>query len=159
MAKEKKVEVVNDEMVQVSKMDLSKILQEMEKNKAEIARLSAAADKGRLEKYDAMNGANKPLIRKVKISRLGKNGPVIVAWKLLVNESYIDIKGYHEKQIVELVVEGGEVKTMDLVDFYRTVNKETEGEIVGSKQEGGKEFIVLQLEDGNKMELELSVVN
>lgn len=155
----KPVEAKKSEMVEVSREDLNKILKKLEDNTDEIKKLSFAADKGRLERFDAMNGDKKPLIRKVKISRFGKNGPIITNWKLIVNESFIDVKGYHEKQIVELITEDKEVHTIDLVDFYRTVSKETEGEIIGSKQENGKEFISIQLEDGRKIELEVAMVN
>ena len=154
----KKVEV-KEEMVEVSKVDMNAVLQKLEDNKKDIAMLLDAADKGRIAKYNAMHGGDKPLIRKVKVSRWGKNGEIITSWKMLINESYVDSKGYHEKQIVEIKLENGESKQVDLVDFYRTVSKETSGEIIGSKNEGGKEYAIIELEDGKKIELELRVLN
>ena len=154
----KKVEV-KEEMVEVSKVDMNAVLQKLEDNKKDIAMLLDAADKGRIAKYNAMHGGDKPLIRKVKVSRWGKNGEIITSWKMLINESYVDVKGIHEKQIVEIKLESGESKQIDLVDFYRTCNKESVAEIIGSENNNGKEYLILELEDGKRITLDISVVN
>ena len=156
----KKVETSKEEMVTIPKKDFENVLSKLEGLEKNQERLLGAIDKSQLARYDAITGGVRPLIRKVSLSTWGQNGKIVTSWKMIVNESFIDSKGIHENQQVNVTLEDGTVlERISLVDFYRNINKGTKGEIIGSKQENGKDFLKIQLEDGRELELQLPFIN
>jgi len=158
MPKEKIIK--QEEMVSVPKKDLENVLQEITKLKENQTRLEGAVDKSQLARYDALMGGNKPLIRKVALSTWGQNGKIVTHWKMTANESFVDLKGVHEIQLIDVTLEDGEIlKQVTLVDFYRMINKGVKGEIIGSKNEDGKEYLKIELDGGRQIEIEIPFVN
>jgi hypothetical protein len=153
-----------EDTVVVSKKDLQAFLTRLETIEAENKKLIAVADKGRLyneeERLAKQSGA--PLIHTVKLTRFGgERGPIVVAWKLVDNESYIENGRQIERQNMEVYFQDGTTTVMRLVDFYRQRDKKTKAEIIKrsrNEQTGQIEFEV-QLKDGERLTIPSSFVN
>jgi len=151
--------VKSTEMVEVSKDDLAAFLKRLENVEAENKRLLSAADRNRLENYD---NANKPtLLPEVSVTTLTQGGPLVVAWKLTSNDSFVDNGRMIEKQIVDIFYEDGTSETMPLISFYRRQTRTTIGEIIGKEIDGktGAETLKLLLKDGRELKIGLAFVN
>lgn len=153
-----------EETVVVSKADLQGFLNRLNTLEEDNKRLIAVADKGRLaherERAIAKDGA--PLIRTVKLTRLDSNrGPLIIAWKMLANESYVDGNRLVEKQEIEVYKQDGTTEKMRLIDFYRRQNKQTIAEIIkrSLNEKTGETEVEVELKDGERITLGLAYVN
>lgn len=151
-------------MVEVSTDDLKALIRRIDDLETSNERLLGAADKSRLAHVDSKKQGGK-LIRTVRISRLGKNGPIIMGWKLKVNESYIENGRWREHQVVDVTLEDGKTKEMQLLDFYRMQNKDLSGEIIAEKVSTNKETgedeqsITVEFKDGKTLEIGLAFIN
>lgn len=151
--------------VVVSKSDLEAFLKRLEGLEADNKRLIAVADKGRLareeEKRLAADGT--PLIRTVKLTRVEADGPIVVAWKLTENESFVDGNRMVERQNIRVFFENGEHKDMRLIDFYRA-QKRYRGivaEIISRSRDerSGETMLKVELRDGKQLDIPLKFVN
>jgi len=163
---EKNLVVTKEETVVVSKKDLEGFLKRLEGLEADNKRLIAVADKGRLanerEKQIAADGT--PLIRTVKLSRLSATAPaskIVVAWKLIENESYMDGTRHIENQSMQIVFRDGTSEKMRLIDFYRRQNKQLVGEIISRSrnEKTGDTELEIELRDGDRLTVPIKFVN
>ena len=154
-----------EETVVVSKADLEGFLSRLNTLEEDNKRLIAVADKSRLqhERERAMAADGAPLIRTVKLSRLdSKNGPLIIAWKVLTNEAYVDgSKRVVTDQTIELFLQNGKTEKMRILDFYRRQNKETKAEIIrrSVNEKTGETELELEMQDGERLTIGLAYVN
>lgn len=153
-----------EETVVVSKADLEGFLNRLNTLEEDNKRLIAVADKSRLaherEREVAKNGA--PLIRTVKLTRLdSKKGPLVIAWRMLSNESYVDGNRLVEKQEIEVFFQNGKTEKMRLIDFYRRQNKETIAEIIkrSLNEKTGDTEVEVEMKDGERLTVGLAFVN
>jgi len=149
--------------VVVKKSDLEGFLKRLDTLEADNKRLINVADKGRLaherEKQVAADGA--PLIRTVKLTRLSPDGPIVVAWKMTANESYVDGNRMVEKQEIQVVFQDATSKEMRLIDFYRQQNKTTVAEIIkrSLNEKTGDTELEVELRDGERLTVPIAFVN
>lgn len=150
-----------EDTVVVSKKDLEAFLNRLEAVEAENKKLVAVADKGRLyneeERLAKQTGA--PLIHTVKLTRY--DGNIVIAWKLVDNDSHVENGRAVERQNIELYYEDGGSTTIRLIDFYRNADKKTRGEIIRrsrNEHTGMVEFDV-RLSDGKTLTIPSSFVN
>ena len=153
-----------EETVVVSKADLEGFLSRLNTLEEDNKRLIAVADKSRLahERERAIAADGAPLIRTVKLSRLdSKNGPLIIAWKVLTNESYVQDKRTVTDQTIELYLQNGKTEKMRILDFYRRQNKETKAEIIkrSVNEKTGETEVEVELLDGERLTIGLAFVN
>lgn len=152
-----------EETVIVSKKDLEGFLKRLEGLEQDNKRLIAVADKGRManqrEKEFTADGS--PLIHTVRLSRLSDGGPIVVAWKMLDNQSYVDGNRAVELQTMQVVFQDGTSDKMRLVDFYRAQNKQTVAEIIRRyiNHETRVEELEVELRDGERLIIPLAFVN
>lgn len=151
------------ETVVVNRKDLESFLARLESIEAENKKLVAVADKGRLynEEERRAKASGTPLIHTVKLTRIGEKGEIVVAWRLIDNDSYIENGRQIERQNIEVFFRDGKSTVMRLIDFYRQQNKQTKGEVIRksrNEQTGEVEFEV-QLRDGDRLTIPQSFVN
>ena len=149
------------EKVTVDKDDLKTFMKRLETLETDNKRLMAAADKGRLAHVDAKLAGDQPLIRTVRLSRLTPDGPLVVAWKLEKNISYVDGNKLVEDQVIRVFFEDGTEEQMKLLNFYRGMDKKTVAEIVSRKtdEKSGEEVVEVEMKDGKRLEIPLKFVN
>lgn len=175
MAKEKNKLGIQEEQIQtteqksedtvvVKRADLEAFLKRLEDVESQNKKLVAVADKGRLfyEEARLARESGASLIHTCKLTRIGSDkGPLVIAWKLTDNESYVDGNRLVEKQNIELFFQDGSSEKMRLIDFYRKQNKQTVAEIikrVRNEKTGEMEFEV-ELKDGERITIPSKFVN
>jgi len=159
---DKSVETVDKkDKIEVSKEDLTALMKRLDSLEENNKQLLAAADKSRMAAIREKNSANAPLIREVKLTKLSPTGPLVIAWKLLSNISYVEGNRLIEKQEIEVFYENGKSEKMPLINFYRNQNKLTVAEIVSRKKDekSGIEMLEVELRDGQKLDIGLAFVN
>jgi hypothetical protein len=153
----------NNETIVVSRKDLQAFLDRLESLEVENKKLFAVADKGRLyseeERLAKQLGA--PLVHTVKLTRLSPNGPIVIAWKLTDNDSYVEGNRMVEKQNMQVFYEDGKTETIRLIDFFRKQNKQLLAEIIkrSRNEETGEIELTVRLKDGKTLEIPVTYVN
>lgn len=152
-----------DEIV-VSRKDLEIFLQRLDSLESENKKLFAVADKGRLysEQERLAQQAGAPLIHTVRLTRMGSTkAPIVIAWKLIDNDSYTEGSRSVHKQNMEVFSVDGKSQIMRLVDFYRNKNTQTKAEVIKRTKNEETDEIVLtvRLGDGQMMSIPLAFVN
>jgi hypothetical protein len=150
------------ETVEVPKEDLTAFVKRLSDLEADNKRLLEAADKGRLANIDAKSAGDQPLVRTVKLTRMTPGGPIVVAWNLEKNVSYMDGNRMIEDQVMKVIYETGESEDMPLINFYRNRNTNTIGEIISRKKPekaGELEILEVETKDGQRLEVPLKFVN
>lgn len=152
---------VGDEIVEVSKSDLQAFMRRMDELEASNKKLLAVADKGRMFSLNEQERKDKTEIPQVKVTRIGSpTGPLVIAWQMTKNESYVDGNRLIEHQEIEVFFQDGSSQKMPLLEFYRQQNKDTVGYIKArTKNEDGSETLRLELKDGSPLEISLKFVN
>lgn len=158
---EKKKEEVVPGFVQVSEQEMKSFMARLATLESDNKKLLAAADKSRLANIAAVEAEGAPLIRTVRLSTWGKGGPLIVAWQMTSNESYMRGKQAVESQAFKVVFEDGETNDVPAIEFYRMQNRDTVAEIIGrSKNEKtGVEMLEVQTRDGKQLTIPVAFVN
>jgi hypothetical protein len=156
---EKQSEAPEEETVVVSKKQLTDILNKLE-------RLEFATDKGRLEHYD---NAQKPKeLTRVRLNvyedSVSGSPKVVMAWKMIINESgYDTVRGYYERQIIQLTFDDGNTVEIPYTDFtLGKRRKQQQAEILSrSKDEntGFEIFKVRRVDDGKEFEVDSRFIN
>jgi len=151
----------NNEEVVVSKEDLKALMARLEKVEGENQKLIKVADKGRMFALDEAERAKNKNIPTVKLSRLGKGGKLIIAWKTKENQSYVDGNRTVIRQEIELFFQDGKSETMPHISFYRQQNKDTIASIVGRSvdERTGATMFKLEMSDGEILEIDKTFVN
>jgi hypothetical protein len=157
-------EVVKEETVVVSKADLEGFLKRLDEVEDKNKKLMAVADKGRLasEREKSVAADGQPLIRTVKLTRLDSlNGKLVIAWKMLKNESFMEGNRTVANQIIEVYFQDGKTEEMKILDFYRRQNKETVAEIIkrSLNEKTGETEVEVELKDGERISVGLAFVN
>jgi len=160
----------NEEQVTVKKSDLEAFIKRLDDMDELNKKLLAIADKGRLAHQAEKDAEGKILIRTVKISRFGKEGPIILSWPaLLSNESYVTKGRAVANQTIELVLEkenadgtfDTETKKMDILDFFRHKTANIVAEVISRKKNEKTETEELEVElpGGRMLNIGLPFVN
>lgn len=155
-----------EETVSVPKSQLTEILKKVEALEESNKRLSYAADRGRLDQFD---NANKPkeLTRvRLNVYEDPQEGvpKVIMAWKMIMDEVVYDrVRGYIEKQIIELTLEDDTKVQVNYGDFsIGKRRKQQPAEIVSRKKDekSGNELLSLKrVSDGKEYEIDTRFIN
>lgn len=155
-----------EETVVVSKVQLTEILKKVEALEASNARLSYAADRGRLDQFD---NANKPKeLTRVRLNVYenpdDQSSKVVMAWKMIMDEVVYDrVRGYIEKQIIELTLEDDTKVQISYGDFgIGKRRKQEQSEIVSRKKDEktGHELLSLRrISDGKEYEIDSRFIN
>jgi len=150
-----------EDMVEVPKSELAAFVKRLGNLEKDNTRLMAAADKSRLANIDAKMAAGQPLIRTVRLSRLSDDGPIIIAWKLTKNVSYVSGNRLIEDQVMQVFFEDGKNQEMPLINFYRGLNKKVVAEIISrtKDEKTGEEMLKLQTKEGKDYTIPLKFVN
>lgn len=150
-----------DEVVEVSKVDLKNFMKRMEELEESNRKLLAVADKGRMFQFSEKERAENSKIPTVKLTRIGSPaGKLVLAWKMGKNESYVDGSRLIEHQTINVFYQDGTAEEMPLLEFYRQQNKDTVGKIKARTQnDDGSESLRIELRDGELVEIGLKFVN
>jgi hypothetical protein len=163
VAKPKPIEEPKEvETIEVKKEDLAAFVKRLSTLEDDNKRLLEAADKGRLANIDAKLAGDQPLVRTVKLSRMTPTGPIIVAWSLEKNVSFMDGTRMVENQRMKVFFEDGSDKEMPLIEFYRDRDNKTIAEIISRKKPekpGELEILEVETKDGKRLEIPLKFVN
>jgi hypothetical protein len=148
------------EMVEISKEDLLRLVEQTKESAAAIKRLEYAASKARLEVYDGKQ--NGDAIGKVVSVRV-YDGKRIAAWRLLTNDVQKNpLTGvWEERQVVEVMYFGEEDP---IVLDYRTLERGYEKEKVEVLDETtssstGITTFKIKAADGTELEIDSTFVN
>ena len=118
----KSPKVKKDDVVEIKREDLERLMAQLDKNQQDIDLLYKAADKNRLSKE--MDRGDSNLIKQVRIAKWEDNGKYIIAWKLTSNRCEVVMGKWVEDQSVAIIFEDGESVTVPLLELYRkTINK------------------------------------
>lgn len=150
-----------DEVVEVSKLDLKNFMKRMEDLEESNRKLLAVADKGRMFQITEAERKTQVSVPTVKLTRMGSSrGKLVIAWKMGKNESYVDGNRLVEHQTINLFYQDGTSEEIALLDFYRQQNKETVGKIKArTRNEDGSETLKVELVTGELVEVALKFVN
>jgi len=154
-----------EETVEVPASLLQELLDRDKARDDQIARLTEAADLGRLDKYDQEHKGD--LIRTAKIGLINHKGKtkMVLGWKSL--EDYVGYdsdKGKVEyRQTAEYWLDEGEDKkptkvVMDQLIFSRTLSRVV-GDIVGEAQKDGEVTRTLRFPDGREIVIDIRFLN
>lgn len=150
------------EMVEISRTDLEKLIGTVQKQTKDIDLLYRAADKSRIAKELNKEGSN--LIKQCNIRTWADTGELVVGWKLTKDRCEVVQGRWIEEQIVDMVLESGEVLTIPLIEFYRKTLKKVPADIVARTQEINDKneidiLFKLQFENGKTLSLNSAFVN
>lgn len=151
------------EQVVVSKADLEAFMRRLDTLETDNKRLLEAADKSRMAAISERERMTRTGLPRVKVTRIGgPAGPMVIAWKMTRNESYMQGKIVVEHQEMEVFYVDGKSERMPLLDFYRQQNKDTVAEIISRTKKEGSDGEMLKLRlvsDGSEHEIDLKFVN
>ena len=148
-------------MVEVSKDDLKKFMTRLDGLEKDYKRLIEASDKARMASISERERGDRKELPVVRLSRIGRDGKLVIAWQTTANESYISNNRAVTNQAIEVFFEDGSSENMPLLDFYRKQNKESKGEIISrtDDSEGKTTLKVRMMSDGQEIEIPLKFVN
>lgn len=145
-----------DEMVQLPKSTLDGLLKRLDKLEDETEVLREASDKVRLSKVEQMRGEGK-LVKNARVTVY--EGKKVMGWKMTKDEVRMEGEKLVEEQTVKLFFKDKSTKEIPYRSF---VNNSTslEGEVIEEKKtKEGQTFVVLQLEDGEEVEISTTFIN
>jgi hypothetical protein len=150
-----------EEMVQVSKRDLQALMKKLDDQAEDIKVLYGVSDKNRLQRFD--NSEREAALIKT-VRAWFYDGKLVVATKLITNQSdVINGKAFEDQKLLA-IFEDGDSKEMRYRDFevHKTFEK---AEIIGSRTESGQRaedaetFLKLQFGNGRKVEISAKFIN
>lgn len=110
--------IVNSDKVLIEKSfleEIRKTMDEMDELKADNAMLKQVADKSRMSDFYTRNKGQMPEQYKVRMI----DGKIILGWKMIKDDVYIDGPRVVENQVIMLVLEDGSQKELSYRDFVR----------------------------------------
>ena len=136
----------------------------LEDVEADNKRLIEASDKARMAAISERERGEKAELARVKLTRIGASGPLVIAWKMTQNESYVDGNRLVEKQEIEVFYQDGTSEKMPLIGFYRKQNKLTIAEITARTKklddpDEGEMLTVRVKGTGEELDIDLKFVN
>lgn len=150
----------DSEVVEVSRNDLQQFMKRLSDLEADNKRLLEASDKARMAAISERERGDSKKLPEVKITRIGKDGKLVLAWQLTKNESYVDGNRLVEHQEMEVFYQDGKSEAMPLLSFYRQQNKDTKGQIISrTVQSEGGEMLKVRLAGGEEIDIDLKFVN
>lgn len=151
------------EMVEVSREDLNKLLEKLDRQAKDIDILYKASDKSKMAK--ALGNGGEILIKKVNLWTWDNTGKIVMATELKTNKCEVVMGKWYEDQNVTVVLEDGETMTVPYIEFSRKILNKIPAEIISTKKETDdktrKETIIykVQLDNGKTLEINSSFVN
>lgn len=130
---ESKVIPAKEDVVEIKRSDLDKMMKIMESQGKDISLLLRTADKSKIAKELNKEGEN--LIKQCKVSTWDDTGKFIIGWKLITNRCEVVMGKWFEEQTVTIMFDGGEVMTVPLLEFYRKTLKKVEADIISRTNE------------------------
>jgi len=103
-------------------------MKQLESQAKDISLLLKTADKTKIAKELNKEGEN--LIKQCKVSTWDDTGRFIIGWKLLTNKCEVVMGRWMEEQTVSFILEGGEVMTVPLLEFYRKTIRKVDADII-----------------------------
>lgn len=152
-----------EELVTVKKSDLEEFLARLSSLEEDNKKLLQVADRSRMAAIEEEARQKNQSLPEVKLTRIGgPQGKLVLAWRLVDNESYVDNGRLVEKQTMEVFYEDGSSELMPLVMFYRKQNKETTAQVIGRTQDAENDSESLKVRinaTGEEKEIEIKYVN
>lgn len=145
--------------IEVDAETLEKVLGKLEKLEKDNEILKEVADKNRLTRVEEMRAQGK-LVKKVSLNTY--EGKVVIGWKKIKDDVYIDQQGrLHEDQVVGLVFQGEtEVgKELDIRSFSRLLVKIPVEVLEEGKDKDGNTNFTVQTADGEEIKIDSKFVN
>lgn len=130
-----------------------------EENKKEITRLTYAADKNRIARFDSTEANKQSIVPQCKVSYW--DGKLVLAWRMKEQEVYFGPGGvYHEKQDVELRLQGvKDPLVIPYKDYFKKIDKKNAAIISRTTDNDNHTILTLELEDGNQIALDSNFIN
>jgi len=152
---------VPEQMVQVKKEDLEKLLQRVESQAKDIDLLYKASDKSRLSK--AM-GPEEHLIKSAKVAKWPDNDKYVIGWRLSKNTCEIINGRWVEDQQTTVVFDDGENVTVPLLEFYRKMINKDSGDIIARTNKLDEkgvavEILTIQFPNGRELSIGSQYIN
>ena len=146
-----------EDVVEVSKSTLEKLLNRVENLEKDNELLKEAADKEKIAKIARLKSGGK-LVKTVNINVL--NNKIVIGWSRVKDDVYFDEQGrLHEEQIIAVHYEDGEKKEMDYRAFSR-LRTSLKGEVVAeTKDNDGNTNLKVMLADGKEINIDIKFVN
>lgn len=151
-----------EETVEIKRSDFDRMMKQLEKQSKDIELLYKTADKSKMAKELNKEGEN--LIKQCKVSTWDDTGRFIIGWKLITNRCEVVMGRWIEEQTVSFVLEGGDVMTVPLLEFYRKTIKKVDADIISRTDEYDEKnnkviIFKLQFPTGKVLLLNSSFVN
>jgi len=122
-----------DEIVEIKKTDFEKLMKRMDSQAKNIDLLLKTADKSRMARELNKEGEN--LIKQAKVRTWDDTKKIVIGWKLITNKCEVVMGRWVEEQTTTLILEGGEVVTVPLIEFYRKTLTKIDGDIIARTEE------------------------
>lgn len=154
----KKVEEEKKDTVEVSKDFLNDLKNEMKSLKENQSMLLEVADKTQLSKFYSRNQKKLPSI---VLLRMLEN-KVIIGWgKMKDNDVYEESRGkIVEAQTVDLVLEGGDIKTLSYKNYIRQYTTQKAKVISTTENENGDIILKTErIDNGKQYDINIKFVN
>lgn len=150
------------ETVEVSKEDLAKLLEKLDRQAKDIEILYKASDKGNMAKVLGQGG--EILIKKVNLWTWDNTGVIVIATELKTNRCEVVMGKWYEDQNVMVVLEDGKTFEAPYIEFSRKILNKIPAEIISTSKsfdKNKKEVILykVQLENGKELEINAAFVN
>ena len=122
-----------DDMVEVKREDLNKLIERLEKQQEQVNLLYKAADKGLMSK--ALSSSGKQLIPTVKIHRWGDTGKYVVGWGPMIKNIAETVMGRPiEDQVRKMFLDDGEEVVVPYLESIRRSVVVDVAEIIGKNE-------------------------
>lgn len=148
--------------VEISREDLNKLMEKLDRQAKDIEILYKASDKSSMAKVLGQGG--EILIKKVNLWNWDNTGLIVLGTELKTNRCEVVMGKWYEDQTVTVVLENGETFTVPYIEFSRKILNKIPAEILStgkSFDNNGKEVIIykVQMANGKQLEVNASFVN
>jgi len=148
--------VIPDDKVLIEKSFLEEIRKTMDELKADNAMLKQVADKSRMSDFYTRHKDKMPEQYKVRMI----DDKIILGWKMIKDDVYIDGPRVIENQIIMLVLETGESKELSYRDFVRLYTTAICSKIEQRSDNEGNLIVKLERNSDKKViEIDVRFVN
>jgi hypothetical protein len=142
--------------VMIEKSFLEDIRKTMDELKADNAMLKQVADKSRMSDFYTRNKGKMPEQYKLRMI----DGKVILGWKMIKDDVYIDGPRVVENQVILLIFENGESKEISYKDFVRLYTTTTCSKLESRTDKDDNLILKLERNDDKRtFEVDVRFVN
>jgi hypothetical protein len=146
--------IPSTDKVLIEKSFLEDIRKTMDELKSDNAMLKQVADKSRMSDFYARNKDRLPEQYKLRMIEVEENGikkkKIILGWKMIKDDVYIDGPRVIENQVVMLVLEDGTQRELSYRDFVR-LYETTICSKIGERSDENGLIVKLQRNDNQKV--------